>query len=218
MKAVSSGNLCYIAGLTDGEGSLKANCYRRRTRGQTRGQQYGNNLRIRFADEETIRWLQETFGIGCVYVETNGRYQPMWNWQVSGKQCAEVLKVLLPYLRTRRRQAELILKLRQRIETYKQPRDARGRGLPIDDEENRKRLAIIEQIHRLNQPRPRKKSQGPLKVICQFGKVEKAKVKSSTYADKVPMGSKRVEAEDITLFDVVSSGPSLSSSTEQIAQ
>lgn len=167
MNIITNLDAAYTAGLADEEGSLRANCYRRRTRGETRGQQYGNGLRIRFADEKTIRWLQEIFGIGCVYPESNGRYQTMWNWQVSGKQCAEVLKVIFPYLRTKKRQAELIFELRERIEAYKQPRDARGRGLPIDEEENKRRLAIIEEIHRLNRPNKNaKQKQAPRRFIC----------------------------------------------------
>lgn len=218
MKKLTISDANYIAGLTDGEGNLRADRCVHRVRSRAPCFNYGNTLRIRFADEQTIRWLQETFGIGCVYAESNGRYQTMWNWQVSGKQCAEVLKVILPYLRTKRRQAELVLKFRERIETYKQPRDARGRGLPIDDEENRKRLAIIDEIHRLNQPRPKKKTKAPVKVIYQIHKVEKDKGKGNTYSGKVTMWPKRVGAQDITLLDVVSSGPSLSSSREQPSQ
>ena len=176
MRKLSVSDISYTAGLTDGEGSLRANRYMRRAGNGIRHFNYGNSLRIRFADEQTIKWLRETFAVGCVYSESNKRYQAMWNWQVNGKQCAEVLKAILPYLRTKRRQAELILKFRERIENYRQPRDARGRALPIDDEENRERLAIIEEIHRLNRPRARKeakkKTKTPAKAICRIRKVK----------------------------------------------
>lgn len=154
MKAVSSGNLRYIAGLIDGEGSIKANEYRHLSRSKRVCFVWGNRLRIRFADEQTIKWLRETTGIGCVYVEKNGRYQPMWNWQVSNKECADILLAVVPYLRTRKRQAQLMLQLRTCIETYKQPRDEKGRAMPIESTESRLRLHLCEQISRLNRGLP----------------------------------------------------------------
>ena len=150
MQAVSGPNLRYIAGLADGEGNIRANCYLHHTKGKKSHLLYSNSLKVRFADEQTIKWLQEITGIGCVYSESNGRYRTMWDWQVSGKECADILLALVPYLRTRKRQAQLVLQLRTCIETYKQPRDEQGRCLPIDQAENRLRLHICEQISRLN--------------------------------------------------------------------
>lgn len=106
-------DLAYIAGIVDGEGYVgikKSPAYRCQDR-TTPG--YHARVQIRMVDEPAIAFLAETLG-GWYYKESphNHGGRLLYCYQASDKQAGDILRMLLPYLRVKRRNAETVLALR----------------------------------------------------------------------------------------------------------
>lgn len=95
----------YAAGLFDGEGSaaihIKQNGARR--------QGHSPTARVKMTDEPTVRWLKETFG-GCIVVRPAiGNASEAYEWKLEGRRALAFYREVFPFLRTKRRQAILML-------------------------------------------------------------------------------------------------------------
>jgi len=98
----------YLAGFIDGEGCLTIknggpNCPNGRIQ-----------LNIYNTNEVILRYIRDKVGFGCVYVGTkegkyNSKAKTCWRYEVAACQCFVLLSSLLPYLRVKREQAELLL-------------------------------------------------------------------------------------------------------------
>lgn len=106
--------LAYCAGLVDGEayiGVKKTRAYRCQGRA-TSG--YHAAIQVRMVDRPGVELLTSLFG-GTLYTEkphcNNGR--PLHCWSVSDLRAEKALAALLPFLRVKCRQAELVLSLRE---------------------------------------------------------------------------------------------------------
>jgi len=104
--------IAYIAGLFDGEGSIMINRqagenYMKATKRKTPG--YSVSLSLGMIDQELIEWLKSKLNVGNVVCEkVYHAKRPMYRWYVKNKQgCLHVLNMLVPYLRGKRKQAEL---------------------------------------------------------------------------------------------------------------
>lgn len=107
-------DLAYIAGLIDGEGYIgvkKSQPYHRLTGRVNPG--YHARLQIRMVDEAAIKFIAETMG-GWYYTEkphaTKGR--PLFCYQSSEAAVERILRLVLPYLRVKRPNADAVLELR----------------------------------------------------------------------------------------------------------
>lgn len=141
--------LAYLAGLTDGDGSI----YVTRT----------NRLRTVYpavtwamTDRPTIDWVTSKIG-GRVVVMNNhtnlregkttwGRstFKPQWRAQVAGSRARRLCERMLPYLVTKRAQAELVVQF---------PCDERrAPGIRLSDEIRATRIELGERISALNHP------------------------------------------------------------------
>jgi len=106
-------DIAYIAGLMDGEGCIRIKkekayaCQDRKTPG------YHASVQIKMVEEGAIRFVRDMLG-GWYYRQKssvkNGR--PLYCWQSSDRQAETILKTILPYLRVKHDQADLVLKLR----------------------------------------------------------------------------------------------------------
>lgn len=128
-------DLAYLAGIIDGEGSFVA-AIRTIRRGALDMQM---TLKVNNTDHDLIEWLG-LFG-GRVHMRkkyaTHCRQQ--WEWCIGIVELAPLLVEVTPYLRVKKRQAELLLEwwgLSRR--TY--------RGRPADP----KRIELAMEIRRLN--------------------------------------------------------------------
>ncbi|SRR5258708_21876446 len=96
--------------------------------------------------------LHETFGgWRGKHQPSNPQHKEWYIWQVTNAKVEEVLKSLLPYLRLKRTQAELVL---QFVEAMKQYRPAVGNALT--SEQTALRAVLWEQVTKLNAPRNRR--------------------------------------------------------------
>jgi len=106
-------DIAYIAGLIDGEGYIGIKkdkgykCQKRQTPG------FHARLQIRMVDESAIKFIAESLG-GWYYKEkpscANGR--PLYCYQASDKNAAEIIRTVRPYLRVKRLSADTVLEFR----------------------------------------------------------------------------------------------------------
>lgn len=106
--------LAYLAGLCDGEayiGIKKTKANKHLTGRIAPG--YHERIQVRMVDESAIKLLAETLG-GWYYKEhqPHKKRRPLYCYQSNDLAAAKAAKILLPFLRIKREQAELILKLR----------------------------------------------------------------------------------------------------------
>lgn len=120
----------YLAGLVDGEGyvGIKKSKYARHCPSPT----YHERIQVRMIEEKAINLMKQTFG-GSYYKETeHSKYskKPLYCYAISDLLAAKTCKQLLPYLTIKRKNAELILKLReskQNIQTSERGGNKGGR-------------------------------------------------------------------------------------------
>ena len=112
--------ISYLAGLVDGEGyvGIKKDMTSVRNK-HSKSPLYHEIIQIRMADEYAIKLFKKVFG-GNYYKETeNSKYskKPLYCFKISDLAAANALRILLPYLRIKNKQAKLCLKLRKNKES-----------------------------------------------------------------------------------------------------
>ena len=94
--------------------------------------------------------LQATFPARRLQYEAKNRSHRAWDmWEAVGQKAQEPLICLLPYLRIRRRQAELALSLITLMQS-----DKAGSARPLSEEQQQARRLLYEQVMSLNKQRP----------------------------------------------------------------
>ena len=100
-------NLIYIAGLFDGEGHVSIPISKRR--GQT--PQYWLQIGITNRDKNLLENVQKILGVGHINIDERKdnptKARICYRWIANSQEAAKVLTKILPYLRTKRKQAEL---------------------------------------------------------------------------------------------------------------
>lgn len=101
-------DLAYAAGLFDGEGCISIEKYRK-----TNPPIYQLTTKLAMTSVATVQWFAEMFG-GPVYMQVrkraNERTQAVW--RVHSHKAVRFLELVLPYLKTKREQAEVALSYR----------------------------------------------------------------------------------------------------------
>jgi len=105
-------DLAYVAGIVDGEGTICIHQDRAKS-----GKVY---LQLRVdvtnTNEWLIQWLKFALG-GHVDVsrraERGKNWKPAWRWSVSANQASAFLKLIYPYLRLKKPQAEIAIKFQE---------------------------------------------------------------------------------------------------------
>ena len=104
-------NLIYFAGFIDGEGCISTfsfKAYGKRAH-NTRSRQL-ISLSATNVNRQVLDDLQSTFGgYVCLHSFPIGNRKECWRWYIRSKKASEAIKALLPYLRIKRKQAELCL-------------------------------------------------------------------------------------------------------------
>jgi len=113
--------LAYVAGLFDGEGSIFIG--KQKTDRNKSGLLFRLHIEMCNTNELAVRRMQLYFG-GSVYeryADLDTR-RTLWSWQLRGQMALEFLKVISPYLRIKKPQAELAIEFqsRQRLGRYTQ--------------------------------------------------------------------------------------------------
>lgn len=110
--------LAYIAGIVDGEGSImiQRQCSEsfmaQRAKSGCFHPHYAVGIRIGMCERVALDLIVDELGIGSVCEEKPYHHKrPMFRWMIRSKQeVCDFLNLILPYLRVKKKQAELALK------------------------------------------------------------------------------------------------------------
>lgn len=106
-------DIAYIAGLMDGEAYIGIKRSKPYKCQGLHNPAYHARIQIRMVDEPAIKFIADNLG-GKYYKEKShsGGGRVLYCWQASDKLAAEIISIVLPYLRVKRKQAETVLALR----------------------------------------------------------------------------------------------------------
>ncbi len=104
-RSWSETELAYFAGIVDGEGCFAMHKHR--------ADRFGAQLQIGNTDPLLMQWIQTHFG-GSLSLEKrpNAKHQHVWRWIAASADLDLILRSLVPYLITKKRQAELFIAYR----------------------------------------------------------------------------------------------------------
>ncbi len=108
MGGINEVELAYIAGIFDGEGCISLP---ERHYPQTEST-YSLVACVSNTNEWLLLYLKSIFG-GSISVR-NDRNRPCWNWSLRHKKAGEFLKVIYPFLRIKKPQAEVAIRFQDR--------------------------------------------------------------------------------------------------------
>jgi hypothetical protein len=141
----------YLAGAIDIDGRILI--ARRFGHRRTDGRQvpyYGATISLSDSSPIVPDLLQATFPARRLQYEAKNRTQAAWHmWEAVNHSAHEPMVRLLPYLRLKRRQAELTLTLIDLIQ-----REKAGSARPLTPEQEKARGLLYEEALLLNETRP----------------------------------------------------------------
>jgi hypothetical protein len=114
-----------MAGVLDGEGTITVVASLNKKTGN-RG--VSCRLLIANSNQPLMSWVRANFG-GKLYAPRASRlpiHKPMYTWYINGEPALAVIRLVMPYLRVKSRQAELLLALGD----LQVPRGKRSLGVP----------------------------------------------------------------------------------------
>ena len=142
----------YLAGAIDIDGRIfiaRAQGYRRRLDGR-QVPYYIATIALSDSSPIVPDLLQATFPARRLQYDAKNRKQVAWHmWEAVNQSAHEPVARLLPYLRVKRRQAELALTLINLIE-----REKAGSARPLSTEQEKARALLYEEVLILNESRP----------------------------------------------------------------
>ncbi len=104
-------DLAYLAGVVDSDGCITIGVDQS-PRPEKNAPRFFQLIAVRQCDPEAVHLAQELFG-GRITVGKPGslRGRPSHDWVVANRKACAVAKALLPYLRIKRKQAEIVLRM-----------------------------------------------------------------------------------------------------------
>lgn len=137
-EGIPTEDWAYAAAAIDGEGTLTINRQRRRS--------YSSVVEVFNTNSLFTEWLQKTFG-GWVYTypSRDKKWKPQHQWVLSGRNTEEFLCGVLPYLKLKEEQAQILRSL-----------NALRKKAPhrISDDDIAQRQALYEKVQSLNRRGP----------------------------------------------------------------
>lgn len=113
-KVLEVPDIAYLAGLVDGEGSIiihkckpQQNFKKNGKAAHDKTPRYVVDLKVAMSDKRAMYWLKDNFGGSiCTRIDKrNPKYRPMLHWCVRANKASTLLKMLLPFLKTKALQA-----------------------------------------------------------------------------------------------------------------
>lgn len=103
--------LAYIAGLVDGEGYIGIK--KDQVKGRGINPVYYERMSIAQTDKEMVNLFLDFFECGKIYLHKHSKLskQGYWSWETSNLKAIFVIKQIYPYLRIKKPEADLVLKL-----------------------------------------------------------------------------------------------------------
>lgn len=139
---MSESTTAYLAGVLDSDGCVSLGSYRTRNGSID----YRVQVVISKTDQEFLQWVQATLDYGSINYQENAdsAYPSCYQWRVSQAKAETFLRMVLPYLRVKKRKAELALRLRELM------LPVGGRGSPLSEDLKFLRDAVLREFKRLD--------------------------------------------------------------------
>jgi len=147
-------DIAYIAGLFDGEGCVSVVSGIRKRPGRKNDKlRNEHSLHVSISNQHipTLTYIKNATGLGNIYRDAKDRIN--FKWIVDCVRAMEFLKVLLPYLKIKKPQAELAIKLQTLLSYRNMTLENTGRIdklYYLNDEQLQEREQIKLEIQRLN--------------------------------------------------------------------
>ena len=150
-KQLTEGDAGYVAGIVDGEGCLTSFITRQKS---DRWWTCRYFIQVIAKEQEPIQWLKEVTGVGYVFQRKRQHkgWQDLWGWRADNHVACAVIRQIMPYLKIKRRQAEIFLEIEDRVMKSRRYRLGKGNDLLMPHEEWIERQKLIDEIHSLNKP------------------------------------------------------------------
>jgi len=97
--------------------------------------------------EAVVKWIYDNFG-GCVYTDVPPGQKRRFSWKVRGTGVAKILRVVLPYLKEKKKRAGLGIEL---SDLLLERSEHRGKRSGLSDSEKEHRIKLAAPIKALNQ-------------------------------------------------------------------
>ncbi len=165
LTSIPPTTLAYLAGIMDADGCFAMYRYPRRNQGRSGIYTF---VSIKQTQPEAVTLLSETFGGKVRLVKASAKGgKPLFFWRLDSQKAALVALTLLPYLRLKKRQAEIVCAMQEEIHTQRHRQlgplqDAqyssgtrKVRRYMISDVSMERRLAFLHEIRQLNDSRYR---------------------------------------------------------------
>jgi hypothetical protein len=108
--------LAYVAGLFDGEGSIVIGVSKPSIRNKQKSPSHWLQVGITNTSKELIVWLKDSFG-GHIsdnsHSPSRKKQRPCWAWRVNSHEACKFLKSILPFLKVKKKQAELAIEFQE---------------------------------------------------------------------------------------------------------
>lgn len=151
MKRDKKSRIAYAAGIIDGEGYIGIKVYKPGGTSETINYTYLPRIVVKMNCGHVMDFLFGMFGgtVNLVPQRDTG-YFPGFCWEITGAKATDILKQILPFLKTKKKQAEAAIRLQSRIEVGKKSRTGKPYGNPLSEYEVGKRKKIFEEVKHLN--------------------------------------------------------------------
>lgn len=130
-------DIIYIAGLFDGEGYITIQ------KPHSGSRSHVLEIGICNTNKEIIDFVHNVLKVGHVDIKTysNEKWRPLYRWIANSRQALKVLEKILPFLKVKKKQAELAIEFQKNIKRI---------SFRISSEELNRREKLREQITLLN--------------------------------------------------------------------
>lgn len=149
-KEYKDTDIAYLAGIIDGEGSIYIGNFS--CNPTSKLPYYQTNIQVTNTDEALIQWLYDTFG-GLVNTKsrekTDRPRKKAFIWTVSGERLTHLCEILMPFLISKKRQAEIMLRMRATF-TKNGSRKGQQGVSTLDPEVRELRQSLMEEIRNLH--------------------------------------------------------------------
>jgi hypothetical protein len=123
MGTFKTEDIVYAAAVIDTDGCLMV------TRRQRKGpDSYYTNAQVGMTKEPIVFWLYKTFGGHLSSSVIKNQYALLHRWSIKCRQSEQFIRLICPYLKLKREQAELCLQL---LSTFPVPRSTRVPSIEI---------------------------------------------------------------------------------------
>ncbi len=133
----------YFAGLFDGEGSINIVRGVSGKRNEARRSSWGVVCSVKMTDEETIKAMRDCFGgnMGEKYSYRRNGNKPQFYWQTRAKSAMAFLRKIYPYLKIKKREADIAFLFEGEI--------TRGYSVRLNNEQQARRENLKLQLESL---------------------------------------------------------------------